>query len=307
MKWKEVSVLTEGACAEAVASIFHRLGSGGVVIEDPQAARQYVKKELFDASTLSPDFLGHSFVVIKAYFHEDRQVLEELNNSLEKVNQCFNTKCRVYIDEVRDEDWEESWKKYYHTFKVGERLVIKPSWENYQAGADEVIIEIDPGMAFGTGIHASTRFCLQFIEAYLKGGEILFDAGCGSGILSIAAAKLGAQKITAVEIDEVAVRVARENIALNQLAHIIEVKTGDAVEILADHEADIILANITADVVNLLIPSAAQSLTRGGWLFASGIVDSRFPSVQKQLQDCGFIIDKILTDVDWVGVAAYKA
>jgi ribosomal protein L11 methyltransferase len=101
MNWKEVSVLTEGACAEAVAGIFHRLGSGGVVIEDPQAARQYVKKEIFDASTLSPDFLEHSFVVIKAYFHEDRQIMEELNNSLEQVNQCFKTQCRVFIDEVR--------------------------------------------------------------------------------------------------------------------------------------------------------------------------------------------------------------
>ncbi|HPF43082.1 MAG TPA: 50S ribosomal protein L11 methyltransferase [Syntrophomonadaceae bacterium] len=307
MNWKEVSVLTEGACAEAVAGIFHRLGSGGVVIEDPQAARQYVKKEIFDASTLSPDFLEHSFVVIKAYFHEDRQIMEELNNSLEQVNQCFKTQCRVFIDEVRDEDWEESWKKYYHTFKVGNRLVIKPSWENYQAKEDEEIIEIDPGMAFGTGIHASTRFCLKFIEKYIKGGETVIDAGCGSGILSIAAAKLGARKITAIEIDDVAVKVAKENVMLNRLEEIIEVKAGDATEELNTHKADVILANITADVINLLIPHAAQSLEKGGWLFASGIVDSRFPGVQKQLQAYGFSQEEVLTDVDWVGVAAQKA
>lgn len=307
MNWKEVSVLTEGACAEAVAGIFHRLGSGGVVIEDPQAARQYVKKEIFDASTLSPDFLEHSFVVIKAYFHEDRQIMEELNNSLEQVNQCFKTQCRVFIDEVRDEDWEESWKKYYHTFKVGNRLVIKPSWEDYQAKENEEIIEIDPGMAFGTGIHASTRFCLKFIEKYIKGGETVIDAGCGSGILSIAAAKLGARKITAIEIDDVAVKVAKENVMLNRLEEIIEVKAGDATEELNTHKADVILANITADVINLLIPHAAQSLEKGGWLFASGIVDSRFPGVQKQLQAYGFSQEEVLTDVDWVGVAAQKA
>ncbi|HNX29211.1 MAG TPA: 50S ribosomal protein L11 methyltransferase [Syntrophomonadaceae bacterium] len=307
MKWKEFSVLTEGACAEAVAGIFHRLGSGGVVIEDPQAARQYIKKELFDASTLSPDFLEHSFVVIKAYFHEDRQVLEELNNSLEQVNKCFNTQCRVFIDEVRDEDWEESWKKYYHTFKVGSRLVIKPSWEEYEPGLNEEVIEIDPGMAFGTGIHASTRFCLKFIEEYVIGGETIIDAGCGSGILSIAAAKLGAKKITALEIDEVAVKIAKENIALNKLEDIIEAKAGDATEEIQHQQADIILANITADVVNMLIPHAAKALKTGGWLFASGIVDSRFPGVQKQLLAHNFVIDKILTDVDWIGVAARKA
>lgn len=307
MNWKEVSVLTEGACAEAIAGIFHRLGSGGVVIEDPQAARQYVQKENFDAKTLPPDFLEHNFVVIKAYFHEDRQVLEELNNCLEQVNKCFNTQCRVFIDEVRDEDWEESWKKYYHTFKIGRRLVIKPSWEEYATSADEVVIEIDPGMAFGTGIHASTRFCLKFIDEYIEGGEVIIDAGCGSGILSIAAAKLGAKKITAIDIDEVAVKVAQENILLNKLEDIVDVKLDDVVEEILQHQADIIFANITADVVNLLIPHAAKSLKSGGYLFASGIVDSRFPGVQKKLLEHGFVTEKILTDVDWVGVAARKA
>ncbi len=306
MDWKEISVLTEGACAEAIAGIFHRLGSGGVVIEDPQAARQYVQKDLFDASTLSPDFLEHNFVVIKAYFHEDRQVLEELNNCLEKVNKCFNTQCRVFIDEVRDEDWEESWKKYYHTFKVGRRLVIKPSWESYTSSIDEAVIEIDPGMAFGTGIHASTRFCLKFIDEYIKGRETIIDAGCGSGILSIAAAKLGATKITAIDIDEVAVKVAQENVLLNKLEGIINVKLGDVAEEILQHQVDIIFANITADVINLIIPCAAQALKSGGYLFASGIVDSRFPGVQKQLLAHDFVAEKILTDVDWVGVAARK-
>lgn len=307
MDWKEISVVTEGACAEAIAGIFHRLGSGGVVIEDPQAARQYVQKEQFDSGILSADFLEHNFVVIKAYFQEDRHIMDEVNNCLERVNQCFNTKCRVYISEVRDEDWEESWKKYYHTFKVGRHLVIKPSWEEYKPEPGEVIIEIDPGMAFGTGIHASTRFCLNFIDEYLKGGESIIDAGCGSGILSIAAAKMGAKKITAFDIDETAVKVAWENVKLNRLDEVIEVKMGDVTEENLQQQSDIIFANITADIVNMFIPQAATVLKPGGYLFASGIVDSRLPGVEKQLQTHGFIVEKILTDVDWVGIAARKS
>ena len=306
MNWKEVSVLTEGVCVEAIAGIFHRLGSGGVVIEDPQGARKYINKEPWLAQSVSPDFLEHDFVVVKAYFHEDRQVLDELSSCLDAVRDNFNVKCKVFIDEVRDEDWEQNWKKYYHSFKMGERLVIKPSWEDYAVQPSEVVIELDPGMAFGTGIHASTRFCLKFIDRYIKGGETIIDAGCGSGILSIGAAKLGARSVFGMDVDPVAVIVARENIALNGLQDVIEVREGDIVENLKGRQADIILANITAELVTLVIPEAAPVLPVGGYLFGSGIVDSRWPGVQQQLEKYGFEIEEVLTDIDWVGVAARK-
>lgn len=307
MNWKEVSVLTEGVCVEAIAGIFHHLGSGGVIIEDPQAARKYVKKDVWDPRAVSQDFLKHEFVVVKGYFPVERQVMEELKLGLETVESNFGIKCRVYIDEVKDEDWESSWKKYYHTFKVGDRLVIKPSWEDYPAQDGEVIIEIDPGMAFGTGIHASTRFCLRFVDQYVKGGEYIVDAGCGSGILSIGAAKLGARSIFAMDVDDVAVKVARENILLNGLQDIIQVEEGDIVEVLHNKKANMILANITAEVVIHLIPEAAKVLPSGGYFFGSGIVDSRWPGVEQQLQKHGFIIEQVLSDVDWIGVAARKA
>lgn len=306
MKWKEISVLTEGICVEAIAGIFHRLGSGGVIIEDPQAARKYNNQDGWNPAAVSPDFLDHEFVVVKAYFPEERKVLEELHSSLDMVRDNFKVDCRVFIDEVRDEDWENSWKKYYHTFKIGKRLVIKPSWEEYQAQAGEVIIDIDPGMAFGTGIHASTRFCMKFIDQYVKGGEKIVDAGCGSGILSIAAAKLGAARVFAMDVDELAVKIARENIALNHLEDVIEARAGDIVEEIQNQQPDMILANITAEVVSLLIPEAAKILVPGTYLFGSGIVDSRWPGVKKQLDEHGFEIEQILTDVDWIGVAAKK-
>lgn len=306
MNWKEISVLTEGICVEAVAGILHRMGSGGVVIEDPQAARTYINKNGWDPTIVSPDFLEHEFVVVKAYFPEQKEAISELEASLQRVEDNFGVGCRMFISEVRDEDWEESWKKYYHTFKVGQRLVIKPSWEEYQPAEGEKVIEIDPGMAFGTGIHASTRFCLRFIDQFIKGQERVVDAGCGSGILSIAAARLGAARVFAMDIDDLAAQIARENVHLNGLDNIIEVHSGDIGEELANLNADVILANITAEVVVDLIPAAASALGEGGWFFGSGIVEGRWPGVQKQLEKCGFRIEQVLTDVDWIGVAARR-
>lgn len=306
MVWKEISVLTEGMCVEAIAAIFHRLGSGGVVIEDPQAARKYINKEKFNPELVSPDFLEHEFVVVKAYFPEDKGVIDEVHECLEKVQNNFNIECKVFIGEVKDEDWEESWKKYYHTFKVGDRIVIKPSWEEYTARSEEIVVEIDPGMAFGTGIHASTRFCLKFIDEYIKGGESIVDAGCGSGILAIAAVKLGAKQVWGMDIDDVAVKVANENVKLNNLENQILIKSGDIVEEIVNYTPDIVVANITAEVVNMLIPEASKALPKGGYFFGSGIVDSRWPGVKKMLEDNSFIIEKVLTDVDWIGVVARK-
>lgn len=306
MKWKEFSVLTEGNCVEAIAGIFHKMGSGGVIIEDPQAARRYVNRDDWNPNLIPPDFLDHEFVVVKAYFPENQAIEDNLRASLNQVEENFQVKCKVFTGEVKDEEWEESWKKYYHAFKIGERLVIKPSWEQYQSSDGELVIDIDPGMAFGTGIHASTRFCLKFIDQYLKGGEKIVDAGCGSGILSIAAAKLGAGPILAMDIDETAVNIARENVKLNQLENTIKVIKADIVEDIKGKEADIIFANITAEIINLLIPSAAGVLKQGAYLFGSGIVDSRWPGVKKQLEANGFVIEQLVQDIDWVGVVARK-
>ncbi len=286
MKWKEYSVLTEGVCVEAIAGVFQNLGSGGVVIEDPQAARKYINDENtgFNPQSVSPDFFNHIFVVVKAYFPEERDVTAELEESLKLIESNFQAECKLFIDEVNEYDWEDNWKKYYHTFRVGERMVVKPLWEEYQPQDNDVVINIDPGMAFGTGVHASTRFCLLFIEKYVKGGERIIDAGCGSGILSIAAAKLGAQSILAMDVDPVAVRIAKENIAVNKLQDVITVQSGDIIEAIQGRQADIVLANITAEVVTLLLPHAAQVLRPGGYFFGSGIVDSRWPAVKKELE-----------------------
>lgn len=306
MDWQEIKVLTDGNCVEAVAAIFHSLGSGGVAIEDWQAARTYSNVNQGDPNLNAQKFHGHDYVVVKAYFHQDRDVLDEVQKRVLDIEERFAASCKIFVDTVKDEDWEETWKAYYHPFRVGQRLVIKPSWEPYRAQKGDLIIELDPGMAFGTGIHASTRFCLLFLEKYVQGGEEIIDAGCGSGILSIAAMRLGARKVFGMDIDEVAVKVARENVKANGLEKDIVLQAGNIIEVIGQQQADMILANITAEVLNLLLPEAVKALKPGGYFFGSGIVESRLPGVEKQLQNCGLLLKEVLTDVDWVGVAAQK-
>lgn len=304
MEWKEIKVLSERHCVEAIAGAFHSLGSGGVVIEDPRTAPPACGSE--QVPTEYPGSREQDWMIVKAYFPGDRQVLDQVRTRLEQVEQDFSVHCEMFIKEVREEDWAESWKQYFHAFKVGERLVIKPSWEDYQAEPGEIVIEIDPGMAFGTGIHASTRFCLLFLDEFLQGGESLIDAGCGSGILSIAAARLGAARVWGMDIDPVAVRTAAENVRLNQVDDIVGVRQGDIAAELSGFQADVVVANIIAEVVAVLIPEAAAALSSGGWFFGSGIIEEQWPLVQNRLVDCGFAVEKLLREAEWVGVAARK-
>lgn len=307
MKWIEYSVAAGEDCVEAIAAIFHRMGSGGVIIEEPRLDSLTRNPENCADDSFSPDFVKHEAVVVKAYFPEDRDIMEELKQSLLEINEMFQVACTVSLSEVHEEDWEESWKQYYHTFRIGQRLVIKPSWEEYQAQENDVVIDIDPGMAFGTGSHASTRFCLNFIDQYVKGCENAIDAGCGSGILSIAAAKLGARQIFAMDFDEVAVRIARENVKLNALDEIIQVEAGNIIEDLPPQQVDYIFANITAEIVSLLIPEAVKRLVPGGYMFCSGIIESRWPDVQSLLEAHSLVVEKTLQEGEWVGAVVRKS
>ncbi len=305
MNWKEYAVVTEGQCVEAVAGIFHSLGSGGVSIVPSQTeVGQIVEGIAKDPVT--PAYGEHDLVLVKAYFPEERDISDELQEALQLVEENFQVRPQLILGEVKEEDWEESWKKYYHCFKIGDRLIVKPSWEDYDPQPGEVVIELDPGMAFGTGSHASTRFCLRFIDQYVQGGENIIDAGCGSGILSIAAAKLGAAQVLAMDIDELAVKIARANVKMNNLEKIVNVEVRDITEDLAGFKADYIFANITAEVVCLLIPRAAELLSAGSYLFCSGIIESRWPQVRQQLESYDFEIGQVLQENEWMGIAARK-
>lgn len=305
MKWVEISVAVSGPGVEPVAALFHRMSSGGVVVDDPQTA-QVFREPIDEDKAPSYDFSSPGPFVVKAYFHEDPEVLEQISAGLAEVENLLGSSCSVQYSEVQDEDWEDSWKQYYHTLRVGQRLVVKPSWENYDICESDVVIEIDPGMAFGTGSHASTRFCLLFIEQYIQGRERVIDAGCGSGILSLAAAQLGASEVLAIDLDRVAVQVAQENVERNRLSNRIKVMAGNIYRDMGNEKVDVILANLTADVILPWLPTAAAALNSSGLLIASGIQDSRWPELRQAMEQVGFAIDQVLLDADWVGVAARR-
>ena len=196
--------------------------------------------------------------------------IKDIVVSLNRLGQ--NNSGDIKLTEISEEDWAESWKKYYKPIKISEKIVIKPTWEEYQPKDKETIIKIDPGMAFGHGIHETTKMCIKALETILEGtiGNVVIDIGCGSGILSIVSAKLGASKVIGIDIDSAAVKVATENVKLNQVAEKVKIIKGNLLKGITE-KGDIIVANITSDVISDFIPTVSANLKPDGLLVLSGL------------------------------------
>lgn len=209
---------------------------------------------------------------------------------------------QILQQETENTDWENEWKKYYHPIAAGERLVIVPAWQDYDPAAEEVIVRIDPGLAFGTGTHESTRLCLGLIEQYLRAGDAVLDVGTGSGILAIAAKKLGAAQVRGLDIDPVAVRSAGENALMNGVE--IEFETA---EIAGEKGSfQLIVANIVADVILSIAPDAFKRLSPGGLLIASGIIREREGEVAEALRAVGFTQVESRAEGEWCALCFTK-
>lgn len=290
MEYMEVTVKTTHLAAEAVSQILFDLGAKGTVIDDPELInhlRKYGGWQLTDI----PEQTNTEVVGVTAYYpHDDRwpDLLEKINQELTLVeNRIGQFRFGdLLFRTVSEQDWANEWKQYFHVTHVGDSLVIKPSWEEYTPTAGEHVIEIDPGMAFGTGTHHTTNMCMQRLEKILQPGMSVFDVGTGSGILAIASALLGAGKIRAVDIDPVAVKVAWENVAVNHLSDKIEVAEGDLLH-GTEGKADLIIANIIADIVIMLIPDVAKKLNDKGIFLTSGIIEERAADVEKTANEYG--------------------
>lgn len=309
MKWAEISIQTTHEAADMVANIFHDLGSSGVVVEDPELVNSYLRSGRWDYSDI-PEETNTEVVVVKAYLPADEEFDVKLATFEERVQELVSyginkgsgiTQCR----EIQDEDWESSWKEFFHPVKVGERIVIKPSWEEYAGMENDLIIELDPGMAFGTGTHHTTAMCCRALEQVVEPGHVVFDVGTGSGILAVAAAKLGASKVQAVDLDSVAVKVAKENVAINQVENIVEVARGDLLTGVTG-QADIVIANIIATIVIQLLADIPARLKDGGIFIASGIIIERLSEVVAAMAGHNLVVDKVIEEGGWVAIVARK-
>lgn len=303
MQWIEVNVAVTHEAVEAVADMLTSIGSKGVAIEDPQLINDLRNSGTWELCDI-PEQENTEVVTVSAYYADDEKLekrLAEIDEQLALIEERIgkyrfgNTRFR----KVSEQDWANEWKQYFHVTHVGKSLVIKPSWEKYAPKAGEHVIEIDPGMAFGTGTHHTTNMMMERLEKVITPDSTVFDVGTGSGILAIAAAMLGAKSVKAVDIDAVAVRVAKENVADNGLSDQIEVREGDLLH-GTEGKADVIIANIIADIVIMLLQDIPQKLNDDGVLLASGIIEERMPDVEAAAQAQGLYVDAVDHRGGWV-------
>lgn len=237
---------------------------------------------------------------IKAY-------LEALNGSSKTASELKAVllergAAEVRLNEVPDEDWSEIWKQHFKPRRVGRRVVVVPSWENFEASEEDVVIRLDPGQAFGTGEHPTTRLCIELLEGFDVGGKTVLDIGCGSGILAIAAAKLGAMIVTAIDVDSSAVEISRENARANNV--LLDLHQGEGFgESSRDRKWDLVLSNIVSATLVNLAPAVARNLVPSGLWIVSGILQNNWNDVFEEATRCGFELVEKKDEDDWIAAA----
>jgi ribosomal protein L11 methyltransferase len=311
LKWSEIKIHTTNEAIEPISNILHEIGASGVVIEDPMdLVKDYESKygEIFE---LNPDDYPEEGVYVIAYL----PVNSFLGETVEEIKQAINGLIQYDIDighnnitisEVNEQEWATAWKKYYKPVKVSEKITIIPTWEDYEpVDSDEIIIELDPGMAFGTGTHPTTVLSLQALEKYVQEDDVILDVGSGSGVLSIAAALFGANEIQAFDLDDLAVKITTINAKLNKVEHKIQSKQNDLLKNV-DIEADLIVSNILAEIIVRFTNDAYANLKPGGIFITSGIIQGKKEDVRSNLQQVGFEIIETNEMEDWISFVAKK-
>lgn len=316
----EISIEADSEAAEAVSELFNRFNGGGYE-EDSEAGEAGGGGAVIEATGFD-DFYqpidGQYKVVVKTYVKPGargetvRRQIEEGLWHLSRIYPMPEPKFAL----MREEDWAHAWKQFYKPMRIGRRVVLKPSWEEFAAEADDVVVELDPGMAFGTGLHPTTRLCVAALEDVVRAGDAVLDVGTGSGVLSIVAAKLGAAAIVATDIDQIAVDVTRENVALNglQLAPdgSIDVRLGSVPAGMAGR-FQVVVANILAEVLAGLYDGTygnvplAEPLAADGTMILSGIIEERAFLVEEAVARHGLTLVRREQEGDWVALYVQRA
>ena len=297
MEWTDITLTVPKSAADTAEAIATMIANGGIYVEDYSDLEQQVQ-EIAHVDLIEQELLDkpRDQVIVHLYLAPDEepsQILGLLHDRLEEAGIPYV----LGTAGVEQEDWQNAWKKYYHATTVGKRLAVVPSWEEFET--DRIVLKMDPGMAFGTGTHETTSLCLEVLDENIKGGERMLDIGTGSGILAIAALKLGAARAEGVDIDPMCVRTAGENAAANGIGEEFQVLVGDLSD-KASGKYDIITANIVAAAICALAP-ALPALMKPETLFvASGIIDTRKEEVISALQAQGLVIREVKEKKGWV-------
>jgi len=294
MNWIELDIATDAEGAEAAAALLNEFVSGGAVIEETLIADP---GEPFDPA--------RAFTVRAFFSSDDRAGVERAERALWHLAQ-LRSMGAPRTRELAEEDWAEAWKKHYTILHIGKALVIQPSWLDYAPQPHELIIQLDPGMAFGTGLHPTTRLCMVALEERVQPGMRMIDVGTGSGILAITAAKLGGRDILALDLDAVAVGTAARNVAINHAENTIRVERGSIDADTHRNLFDLVCINILAEVICDLAPAVAAALRPGGIVIASGILDFKAATAIDALRAVGIETAEKKQEEDWVTLIAVK-
>lgn len=314
MNWTSVTVVTSSEAVEAVSYILTNEGAEGIQIDDAaDFANLRPGKYGEHGEIVDPDEIPHrkQGAAVTGYFPEKAFMPEIVPTIKMRVAKLKDYGLNPGNDQVtaatvNNKDWATVWQKYYHPLRVTNELTIVPQWEDYQPVQEsEKLIYLDPGMAFGTGTHPTTRLMMEALEKVVRGGESMIDVGTGSGVLSIAAKQLGVGAVAAYDVDEVAVRSAKKNIALNSVASDIKLGVNSLLDGIHT-QVDIVVANILAEIIVPLIPQAYEDLKPGGLFLTSGIIDDKAELIRQKLTAQGFIIDSETKMKDWHGIIAHK-
>lgn len=301
MKWIETKVIFDSKdkqlAVDLISNLFYDLDLKGVVIETPEIE----SVEDWGSDAIMPEeYAVIGYLPCDDKLEKSRKFVEENLSRLEKTN---GIECKIIYSDMNEEDWAQTWKTYFRPEKITANIVVKPTWREYTREHDEIILEIDPGMAFGTGTHPTTRMCITMIEKYLKRNDAFLDIGTGSGILMIAAAKLGAIKVWGTDDDNVAVDTACKNLIQNRISELsFKILAADLVDQITE-QFDLVAANLTTKTILILLENVRRVLVQDGIFVCSGILETDKDQVLKKMKDLGFERVEILVKEEWTAIA----